>query len=119
MSKPMDAGADQSPGTAAEVTHEDAGRLHDASSGRLIAILVTLVLFGEFVPLQYTMVGVIIPKIGAAFPSAGNSTSWALTIVGVVGAAVLVLAGRSRTRGRGRRVLREVPLHPADPLPPV
>jgi MFS family permease len=91
--------------TTTAVTHEDAGRLHDASAGRLIAILVTLVLFSEFVPLQYTMVGTIIPKIGLAFPSAGNSTSWALTVVGVVGAAVLVLAGKAADLWGKKRTL--------------
>jgi MFS family permease len=95
MPETTDPGAAQTPGAAITTTHEDAGRLTSASPARLIAILVTLVLFSEFVPLQYTMVGTIIPKIGLAFPSAGNSTSWALTIVGVVGAAVLVLAGKA------------------------
>jgi len=51
------------PDTA--VSDEDSGRLSSASTGRLVAILVALVLFSEVVPLQYTMVGVIIPKIGA------------------------------------------------------
>jgi MFS family permease len=74
---------------------EDSGRLVNASRGRLIAILVTLVLFSELVPFQYTMVGIIIPKIGAAFPASGSSTSWALTIIGVVGAATVALAGKS------------------------
>jgi MFS family permease len=103
MSQSTDPGSVQSAGITS--IHEDAGRLHNASAGRLIAILVTLVLFSEFVPLQYTMVGVIIPKIGAAFPSAGNSTSWALTIVGVVGAAVLVLAGKAADLWGKKRTL--------------
>jgi MFS family permease len=67
--------------------------------------MVTLVLFSEFVPLQYTMVGTIIPKIGLAFPSAGNSTSWALTVVGVVGAAVLVLSGKAADLWGKKKVL--------------
>ena len=74
---------------------EDSGRLVSASSARLIAILATLVLFSELVPFQYTMVGIIIPKIGAAFPASGTSTSWALTIIGVVGAATVALAGKA------------------------
>ena len=105
MSQSTDPGSDQSPGAAIDANHEDGGRLHGASTGRLIAILVTLVLFAEFVPLQYTMVGVIIPKIGAAFPAAGNSTSWALTIVGVVGAAVLVLSGKAADLWGKKRTL--------------
>jgi MFS family permease len=93
MSQTADPGPTQPPGAAAAAIDEDAGRLDSASRTRLIAILVTLILFSEFVPLQYTMVGAIIPKIGGAFPSAGNSTSWALTVVGVVGGAVLALTG--------------------------
>jgi MFS family permease len=57
--------------------------------------LAALVLFGEIVPLQYTLVGVTIPKIGAAFPAAGDSTTWVLTILGVVGAATMALAGKA------------------------
>ena len=81
------------PPPAAE--DEDSGRLVNASSTRLIAILVTLVLFSEIVPFQYTMAGIIIPKIGQAFPASGNSTSWSLTIIGVVGAATVALAGKA------------------------
>lgn len=74
---------------------EDSGRLVNASSSRLIAVLITLVLFSELVPFQYTMAGIIIPKIGQAFPASGNSTSWSLTIIGVVGAATVALAGKA------------------------
>jgi MFS family permease len=87
---------------------EDSGRLVNASSGRLIAILVALVLFSEVVPLQYTMVGVIIPKIGAAFPQSGNSTSWALTILGVVGAATMALVGKASDLVGKKRMLLAV-----------
>jgi MFS family permease len=82
-------------GADTAASDEDSGRLVNASTGRLISILVALVLFSEVVPLQYTMVGVIIPKIGAAFPQSGNSTSWALTILGVVGAATIALVGKA------------------------
>jgi len=84
---------------------EDAGRLVNASPGRLIAILITLVLFSELVPFQYTMVGIIIPKIGAAFPASGTSTSWALTIIGVVGAATVALAGKAADLWGKKRTL--------------
>jgi MFS family permease len=87
---------------------ENSGRLVNASSGRLIAILVALVLFSEVVPLQYTMVGVIIPKIGAAFPQSGNSTSWALTILGVVGAATMALVGKASDLVGKKRMLLAV-----------
>ncbi|HUN35205.1 MAG TPA: MFS transporter [Trebonia sp.] len=105
MSQTTGPGSAQPSGAGAMISHEDAGRLDAASPARLIAILVSLVLFSEFVPLQYTMVGVIIPKIGAAFPAAGNSTSWALTIAGVVGAAALVLSGKAADLWGKKRTL--------------
>jgi MFS family permease len=105
MSQSTDPGSGEPDGTVADAGHEDAGRLHNAPTARLVSILVALVLFSEFVPLQYTMVGTIIPKIGLAFPSAGNSTSWALTIVGVVGAAVLVLSGKAADLWGKKRML--------------
>jgi MFS family permease len=83
------------PSGVASTTDENAGRLVGASTGRLIAVLTALVLFSEIVPFQYTMIGIIIPKIGEAFPSSGDSDSWALTIIGVVGAATLALAGKA------------------------
>jgi MFS family permease len=89
---------------------EDAGRLTTASTGRLIAILIALVLFSELVPFQYTMVGIIIPKIGAAFPASGTSTSWALTIIGVVGAATVALAGKAADLWGKKRTLLAISL---------
>jgi MFS family permease len=89
---------------------EDAGRLTNASTGRLLAILISLVLFSELVPFQYTMVGIIIPKIGASFPSSGTSTSWALTIIGVVGAATVALAGKGADLWGKKRTLLAISL---------
>ena len=54
---------------------EDAGRLNHASHARIWAILIVLVVFSEVIPVQYAMVGLIIPKIGLAFPSAGDRKS--------------------------------------------
>jgi MFS family permease len=89
----------------AATTDENAGRMDSASNARLLTILVVLVLFSEFVPFQYAMVGVIIPKIGAAFPASGNSTSWALTVLGVVGAATMALAGKASDLWGKKRTL--------------
>jgi MFS family permease len=94
--------------TATVTDNEDAGRLDGASSARLLAILVALVLFSEIVPLQYAMIGVLIPKIGEAFPASGSSTSWALTIIGVVGAATMALMGKASDLWGKKRVLLAV-----------
>jgi len=95
---------------AAAESDENSGRLVHASTGRLVTILVALVLFSEVVPLQYTMVGVIIPKIGTAFPQSGDSTSWALTILGVVGAATMCLVGKASDLVGKKQVLLAVSL---------
>jgi MFS family permease len=70
--------------------------------------LIALVLFAEIVPFQYAMIGVLIPKIGVAFPASGSSTSWALTILGVVGAATMALAGKASDLWGKKRVLLAV-----------
>jgi len=105
MSQSTDPGSDQSPGAAIDANHEDGGRLHGASTGRLIAILVTLVLFAEFVPLQYTMVGVIIPKIGGVLTDhfSWKSIFWFLLIYAAATIpllAVVVPESPLRTRQR-------------------
>lgn len=103
MSKnPQGASSDPPP---AESTAEDAGRLENASTGRLIAILAMLVLFSEVVPLQFTMVGAIIPKIGHAFPDVGTSVSWSMTITSLVGAASLALVGKFADLAGKKKVL--------------
>jgi len=84
---------------------EDAGRLNHASNTRIWTILVVLVVFSEVIPVQYSMVGLIIPKIGLAFPSAGANSTWALTIVGVVGAATLPLCGKASDLWGKKRTL--------------
>jgi MFS family permease len=91
--------------TAVISTDENAGRLDNASNARLLGILGALILFTELVPLQYAMVGLLVPKFGAAFPASGNSTSWVLTIIGVVGAATLALAGKSSDLWGKKRIL--------------
>jgi MFS family permease len=85
---------------------EDAGRLNHASNARIWTILITLVVFSEVIPVQYSVVSLILPKIGAAFPSAGANATWSLTIIGVVGGATLPLAGKvSDLFGKKRTLL--------------
>ncbi|HEX3964231.1 MAG TPA: MFS transporter [Trebonia sp.] len=84
---------------------EDAGRLNNASNARIWTILIVLVVFSEVIPVQYAMVGLILPKIGLAFPTAGANSTWALTIVGVVGAATLPLCGKASDLWGKKRML--------------
>jgi MFS family permease len=84
---------------------EDAGRLNHASNARIWAILIVLVVFSEVIPVQYAVVGLILPKIGLAFPSAGANSTWSLTIIGVVGAATLPLCGKASDLWGKKRTL--------------
>ena len=84
---------------------EDDGRLNHASKARIWTILIVLVVFTEIIPVQYAVVGLILPKIGLAFPSAGANSTWALTIVGVVGAATLPLCGKASDLWGKKRLL--------------
>jgi MFS family permease len=84
---------------------EDAGRLNRASTARLIAVMAALLLFSEVVPLQITMVGVVLPKIGDAFPSSGNSTGWALNIMTLAGAASMPLVAKAADLYGKKRML--------------
>ncbi|NKQ53999.1 MFS transporter [Amycolatopsis sp. K13G38] len=87
------------------VPEEDSGRLTEASRGRLIGILVTLVLFTEIVPLQIAMVTMILPQIGRSFPESGSSTSWAITILGVASGATMALVGKAADLYGKKRLL--------------
>jgi MFS family permease/AraC-like DNA-binding protein len=80
---------------AIDDSNEDIGRLTGASRFRLIVILVTMVLFSEVAVLQVSMIAIILPKLGEAFPASGSSTSWAITILGIVGGATLALTGKA------------------------
>lgn len=80
---------------APEPTDEDTGRLTSASRGRLIGILLVLVFFTEVVPLQVSMVTMVLPEIGHAFPASGSSTSWAVTILGICSGATMALVGKA------------------------
>ena len=112
----QNAAADSGPPAPAVTvsSDEDAGRLNHASNARIWTILIVLVVFTEVIPVQYAMVGLIIPKIGLAFPTAGANSTWALTIVGVVGAATLPLCGKASDLWGKKRTAadpRRAPVH--------
>jgi MFS family permease len=90
---------------AIDDSDEDVGRLTGASRFRLIVVLVTMVLFAEVAVLQVSMVAIILPKLGAAFPASGSSTSWAITILGIVGGATLALIGKAGDLWGKKRML--------------
>jgi MFS family permease len=88
-----------------ESVTSDAGRLEGASTGRLVAILVVLVLISEIVAFQYGMIANIIPKIGQTFPGAGAGVTWTVTIVGVGGGATMALIGKAADLYGKKRML--------------
>jgi MFS family permease len=69
----------------------DEGRLDPAAKGRLVVVLAIIVLLSEIVPFVYSLAGVITPLVGKSFPIAGNSVTWMITIVGVIGGATIAL----------------------------
>jgi hypothetical protein len=73
-----------------------------ASRLRLIIVLTILVFFTEIVPLQIQMISMILPKMGASFPTAGAKVAWSITIVSVTGAATLALIGKASDSRRTR-----------------
>ena len=101
----QNAAAASGPPAPVRTDDEDAGRLNHASNRRIWTILIVLVVFSEVIPVQYVMVGLIIPKIGLAFPTAGANATWSLTIVGVVGAATLPLCGKASDLWGKKRTL--------------
>jgi MFS family permease len=84
---------------------EDAGRLVTASTARLIAVLTLLVLLTEVVPLQIQMISLILPKMGASFPSAGANITWTITILTITGSATMALVGKAGDVAGKKRVL--------------
>lgn len=54
-------------------------------------MLIVIVLYTEFATMQYTMVTAALPKMATAFPSVGANISWAVIILGIVGASVTPL----------------------------
>jgi MFS family permease len=72
----------------------DTGRLEGASMGRIIAVLATIVLFSEVVPLQYAMISTATPNIAKSFPSVGENIAWMTIIISLVGGAISPLFGK-------------------------
>lgn len=83
----------------------DEGRLDESNKGRLIAVLIVVVLLSEIIPFVYTLAGVVTPLIGRSFPSAGNSLTWSITIVGVVGGATIALVTKMADLWGKRRLI--------------
>jgi MFS family permease len=72
----------------------DDGRLDASAKGRVVVVLAIIVLLSEIIPFVYTLAGVITPLVGRSFPVAGNSITWMITIVGVVGGATIALISK-------------------------
>jgi MFS family permease len=83
----------------------DEGRLDESARGRLITVLVVVVLLSEIVPFTYTLAGVVTPLVGKSFPAAGNSITWAITIVGVVGGATIALISKMADLWGKKRIM--------------
>ena len=73
----------------------DEGRIDESDRRRLIVVLLAVVLLSEVIPFTYTLAGVVTPLIGASFPAAGNSLTWAITIVGLVGGVTIALVTKA------------------------
>jgi MFS family permease len=78
----------------APLSAADEGRLDLSSRARLVVVLGIIVLLSEIIPFVYTLVGVITPLVGKSFPVAGNSITWMITILGVVGGATIALISK-------------------------
>lgn len=83
---------------------EDAGRIAESRTVRLVFILIALVLYSEIAPMQLAAVSIIVPKIAVSFPGAGAGVTWASTIVGVAGGATIALVGKLGDRWGKRRI---------------
>jgi MFS family permease len=85
--------------------HDRPALLENASKGRLIAVLLMIAVFSEVVPFQYSMAGVITPLVAESFPSAGDSVSWMVTIIGLVGGGTMALLARMADQWGKKRML--------------
>jgi len=74
---------------------DSTGRLEGASMGRIVAVLATIVLFSEVVPLQYAMISTATPQIAKSFPSVGENIAWLTIIISLVGGAISPLVGKA------------------------
>lgn len=80
---------------AAKSTAADTGRLDGASRRRIFSVLALIVLFTEVIPLQYSMVSPALQKMSPDFPTVGANISWAVIIIGLVGASATPLLGKA------------------------
>jgi MFS family permease len=83
----------------------DEGRLGEAHRVRLVVVLVSIVLLSESTAFTYALAVVLTPLVGHAFPASGNSVSWMLTIVGVVGGATIALLTKAGDLWGKKRVM--------------
>ncbi len=72
----------------------DTGRLDGASPARLIVVLAAIVLYSEIASIQYIMVGAALQKLTKTFASVGGNITWAMIIIGLIGAAATPLLGK-------------------------
>jgi MFS family permease len=83
----------------------DEGRIDETDRRRLIAVLLAVVLLSEVIPFTYTLAGVVTPLIGKSFPAAGNSLTWSITIVGLVGGVTIALVTKAADLWGKKRVM--------------
>jgi MFS family permease len=81
------------------------GRIPETDRRRLVFVLLTLVLLSEVIPFTYTLAGVVTPLIGRSFPAAGNSLTWSITIVGLVGGTTIALVTKAADLWGKKRIM--------------
>lgn len=77
-----------------EPAEVDTGRLNDASTLRIVLIVLTIVASTEIVPFQTAFIGLAAQKIGASFPAAGSQLPWLATIYTLVGGVAVPVLGK-------------------------
>ncbi|GAB3275419.1 MFS transporter [Kineosporia babensis] len=108
--KPTQTAAADDPADALEqarrhTVDEDAGRLVNASRARLVAVMVSIILLTEVVPLQIGMTSIILPDLGLAFGQSAGNLSWAVSVTGLIGGATIALIGKSGDLWGKKRLL--------------
>lgn len=83
----------------------DEGRLGESSRARLVLALISVVMMSESTAFAYAFAIVLTPLVGRTFPASGNSVSWMLTIVGVVGGATIALITKAGDLWGKKRVM--------------
>lgn len=90
---------------AVQSSPAEEGRLGEASRARLVLALISVVLMSETIAFAYAFAIVLTPLVGRSFPASGNSVSWMLTIVGVVGGATIALLTKAGDLWGKKRVM--------------